>query len=141
MYSPWHWAGPTGLTASGSKCVCYTQNSGWRVQCVFFILFFCNYFIIKYLVGNFTLALTDLAEAAEAIVPGSQIKVWRRDAAGCTITGPFIGSPPAEALCGLTPTHCHSCHHWESPCNKGAAGPQLLCLRVVRPVTVRTCSW
>lgn len=27
------------------------------------LFFFCNYFI-KYLVGNFTLALTDLAEAA-----------------------------------------------------------------------------
>lgn len=31
-------------------------------MCLFFVLFF-NYFI-KYLVGNFTLALTDLAEAA-----------------------------------------------------------------------------
>lgn len=32
-------------------------------MCLFFFFFFCNYFI-KYLVGNFTLALTDLAEAA-----------------------------------------------------------------------------
>lgn len=31
-------------------------------MCLFFF-FFCNYFI-KYLVGNFTLALTDLAEAS-----------------------------------------------------------------------------
>lgn len=23
--SPWHWAGPTGLTASGSKCVSFTH--------------------------------------------------------------------------------------------------------------------
>lgn len=32
-------------------------------MCLFFFFFFGNYFI-KYLVGNFTLALTDLAEAA-----------------------------------------------------------------------------
>lgn len=48
---------------AASVCVTHTHNSGWRVQCVFFFFFFCNYFI-KYLVGNFTLALTDLAEAA-----------------------------------------------------------------------------
>lgn len=47
---------------AASVCVIHMHNSGWRVQCVFFFLF-CNYFI-KYLVGNFTLALTDLAEAA-----------------------------------------------------------------------------
>lgn len=47
---------------AASVYVIHTHNSGWRVQCVFF-LFVCNYFI-KYLVGNFTLALTDLAEAA-----------------------------------------------------------------------------
>lgn len=38
--------------------VLFTRNSGWRVQCVFF--FFCNYYFVE----NFTLALTDLAEAA-----------------------------------------------------------------------------
>ena len=47
---------------AASVCVIHTHNFGWRVQCVFFF-FFGNYFI-KYLVGNFTLALTDLAEAA-----------------------------------------------------------------------------
>lgn len=52
---------PHGTHSFGQVCVIHTRNSGWRVQCVF--LFFCNYFI-KCLVGNFTLALTDLAEAA-----------------------------------------------------------------------------
>ena len=48
---------------AASVCVIHTHNFGWRVQCVLTFFFFGNYFI-KYLVGNFTLALTDLAEAA-----------------------------------------------------------------------------
>lgn len=47
----------------------------------FCFCFFHNYF--KYLVGNFTLALTDLAEAASAIIPGSKMKTWRGAAVRC----------------------------------------------------------
>lgn len=44
---------------------------------------FCFYNYFKYLVGNFTLALTDLAAAASAIIPGSKMKMWRRAAVRC----------------------------------------------------------
>lgn len=53
-----------GLAASGSKYVCYSHVIlAGECNVSFFFFFFGNYFI-KYLVGNFTLALTDLAEAA-----------------------------------------------------------------------------
>lgn len=81
---------PHGTHGFWQMCVIHIRDSGWRVQCVF--LFVCNYFI-KYLVGNFTLALTDLTAAAQAAVPGSQIKLQKRDAAECA------------------PTRCHVCRH------------------------------
>lgn len=76
---PWQWTGHSGFHF-GSMCFPHTQNSGWRVQCVFYIYiynycYYYYYYFIEYFIGNFTLALTELAEATQAIDPGSKMNM------------------------------------------------------------------
>lgn len=81
------------------------------MQCVFF---FFNYFI-KYLVGNFTLALTDLAEAAKATVLGSKMNMLTREASRCASAEVIQLGHHLQICSRLTPTHCHACHHHRNP--------------------------
>lgn len=105
---------------AASVCASHAQFWLESAMCLFYFLFFVI-ILLSIVVGNFTLALTDLAEAAQAIVPAP---TKRRGRAG---RGASAGPPPAGVFGSsrLPPTAVRALTGGRG-CKEGAADPQCL---------------